>query len=100
MYSNERVRLFNEKLNEELNESVVKCLWMSFCDPDKPKGKQFLGVVITNAIGIASAVDKAHRLGINPGGEILSYETDPGNINPNHFDRLLSAQELEEYGYV
>ena len=43
--------------------------WLSFCDPDKPEGSQFLGGIFTKAAGFVSAVQKTHDLGINPGGE-------------------------------
>jgi hypothetical protein len=72
---------------------------MSFCDTSKPTGEQFLGVVITHAKGIASAIDKTWSLGINPGGEVMSYETDPSDIASEHFDKLLSKHELVKAGY-
>jgi hypothetical protein len=81
------------KLNEELDNDE-ECLWMSFCDPDKPEGEQFLGVIITKDKGFAHAVTKINSLGINPGGEILCYETDPEDIPEDCFDRLLSYEEL------
>lgn len=75
------------------------CLWMSFCDTSKPTGEQFLGVIITRAKGIASAIDKTWSLGINPGGQVMSHETDPQGIAAEHFDKLLSKNELVKAGY-
>jgi hypothetical protein len=95
---NERRRLFEQRLKEE-PDSPERCLWMSFCDTDRPKGQQFLGVVITKAPGLAHAVDRLWALGINPGGQIMSYETDGADIQPEHFDRLLSKDELVAAGY-
>ncbi len=45
-------------------------LWCSFADPTKTKG--FLGVIITEAADIRAAVGKCDKLGINPGGELLT----------------------------
>lgn len=94
----ERRALFERRLAEE-QDRPERCLWISFCDTDRPKGQQFLGVVIMLAKGLAHAVDRSWELGINPGGEIMSYETDGSDIRPEHFDRLLSKDELMAYGY-
>lgn len=80
----------------EFSEATI---WMSFCDPGKPKGEQFLGVIITRAKGAAHAMIKVHELGINPGGEILSYHTD-AEIDPSNFDKLLSKNDLIKAGYI
>ena len=45
--------------------------WLSFCDPEKPEGHAFLGVVIVQAIDFESAVQEAWVRGINPGGEVM-----------------------------
>lgn len=100
MDNKERNRRFNKRLKKEFIENVEKCLWMSFCDSEKPKGTQFLGVIITNTLGITHAIDKTHTLGINPGGEVMSHEISSHNINPMHFDKLLSSKNLKEYGYI
>lgn len=79
--------------------------WHSFCDSDRPKGQQFLGALVMdvtadeiNAIreevdfkqmvnmvplshdldvyGMAASIAKAHRLGVNPGGEVQSGRID------------------------
>lgn len=44
--------------------------WLSFCDPDKPEGSQFLGACIVEASHFFNAVPAATVLGINPGGEV------------------------------
>ncbi len=44
--------------------------WCSFCDPRKPRGEQFLGLCIVEAVDQISAVRVTHALGINPGGEV------------------------------
>lgn len=47
----------------------VPLLWLSFVKDDV-----FQGVIITEAVDVAEAARKCHRLGINPGGEIVSFE--------------------------
>lgn len=44
--------------------------WLSFVDPALPAGGRFLGVVVVRAPGFATAVQTAHALGINPGGQV------------------------------
>lgn len=71
--------------------------WLSFADPGKPRGSQFLGVVIVLAPDFLGAVRKAHALGLNPGGEVRGYPM-PAPPEPKHRDRLLlpgSADLLE-----
>ena len=94
-----RRELLQEKLAEEVDNPDV-CLWMSFCDPDKPKGTQFLGVIVVMAKGPAHALVKTHALGINPGGEIMTYQTNPDDIKPADFDRLLTKDYLISVGYI
>jgi hypothetical protein len=94
----ERRQRFGERLEEERG-NTEKCLWMSFCDTDKPKGSQFLGVVIMKTPGLAHAIDRSWKLGINPGGQVMSYETDGSDIAAEHFDRLLTNAELVAAGY-
>lgn len=71
--------------------------WLSFCDPDRAKGQQFLGVAIVEARDFRAAVQIAHRIGCNPGGEVLGYPlADDGPLVPMAFrDRLLSKGEVE-----
>lgn len=72
--------------------------WLSFCDPGKPNGHQFLGVAIVKAPGFMHAVDKAHVLGINPGGEVKGMPFD--DIASEHHDKLMSLAELQAAGLV
>lgn len=74
----------------------MKQYWLSFADPDREPGTQFLGVSIIKAETFLDAVIKARRLGCNPGGEVLSY-TLPDNITVpgDKFDRLMQRPELE-----
>lgn len=72
--------------------------WMSFCDPDKPKGQQFLGVAIVEAPGFIHAHQKTWSLGINPGGEIQASQVE--DVPAEYRNRLLSLIELEAAGLV
>lgn len=83
---------------------MTQTYWLSFCDPEKPEGAQFLGAVVidvdeadvarsagaTNAIRqqhqlppvdadtlwMAAAVWNSHRLHCNPGGEVATMRLD------------------------
>ena len=95
----ERATIFAARLAEEKGNDE-SCWWMSYCDGSLPKGSQFLGVTIIKAKGMAHAVQRAWDMGINPGGEIQAYETDPAAIAPDHFNRLLSKDDLITAGYI
>ena len=93
-------------------------MWLSFVDPDKPKGERFLGVSIVDvseeevkeafeehpeahdrekAALIIAATQKAYAHGCNPGGEVLGHAcpTEKAKIPEELKYRLLSAAELE-----
>lgn len=71
--------------------------WLSFADPRRPKGSQFLGVALVWAHGFAEAVDLTHQMGINPGGEVAGSDYEPGELvaGVEWWNRLLSAGEAE-----
>jgi hypothetical protein len=72
---------------------------MSFADPDKEPGTQFLGVCIVQGGGIAEATQTAWDLGINPGGEIQAHPIPEEHVPDEKYRlRLLSRDELEEAG--
>ena len=70
--------------------------WLSFADPGRPKGTQFLGAVIVEAPSFAAAVGLAHMLGCNPGGECQGAEyPDDVPVPPAEFHgRLLDKAEI------
>ena len=76
--------------------------WLSFCDATRPQGQQFLGVIITRAADHLSAIQKTHKLGINPGGEVrFCGEVCPDEGSKKYKeDVLLSKDELKELGYI
>jgi hypothetical protein len=104
----------------------VRRYWLSFTDPQRPKGQQFLGVAIVDvdnedaadakvdidqkfpshvdgAEWIAAASRKAWRTGCNPGGEMASMDiTDApppeGGELPLH--RLMPQSELRRLGLI
>jgi len=82
-----------ELLAQEKLDNKEAYWWMSFAY------NGFRGVVITKSLGHAHALDRSHRLGVNPGGEVRST-TIPINedtaIYEKYLDRLLSKKDLLE----
>jgi tRNA nucleotidyltransferase (CCA-adding enzyme) len=70
-------------------------LWyMSFADPERPRGTQFLGAIIVQAPTFPAAVTRSHKLGINPGGAVMGGQVPPDlTIAPEWRDRLLNKEE-------
>jgi hypothetical protein len=49
----------------------MKCWWwLSFADPARPRGAQFLGVAVVFAIDLGDAMSTAWRSNCNPGGQV------------------------------
>ncbi len=44
--------------------------WLSFADPHRPKGSQFLGVAIVQGLNADDALANAWTTSCNPGGEV------------------------------
>lgn len=74
--------------------------WLSFADPKKPKGEQFLGVIITMGGGVGEITQKLWDMGINPGGEVQAVPYPDGEDPPpeQYRNKLLSKAQLEEAG--
>ncbi len=81
-------------------------LWLSFADPDRPKGQQLLGVSLieieseglSDRQALALAIMSAWRQGANPGGEVLTAVIPPEKepaFRP-HLNRLMQPAELTE----
>jgi hypothetical protein len=68
---------------------------LSFADPNRPKGTQFLGFAYVRADSFGDAVQATWRLGINPGGEVMGWEF-PDTVPDRFRDRLLTRAEAEE----
>lgn len=84
----------------ELAANDLGMWWLSFADGTKPKGFQFLGVVIVEAYGFTDAIQKSHDLGINPGGEVQGSRVDPmpDDFPAEKLNRLLSKADLAGFG--
>lgn len=78
--------------------SPKRLWWLSFCDPSRPKGQHFLGVVFVEGSNAYQAMMKAHELGCNPGGEVLAEPFFDDEIKPpeRFLHRLLSDADLDE----
>lgn len=75
--------------------------WMSFCDPKRPKGDQFLGALIVQADSHQAMLSRSWYLGLNPGGEVVFFEI-PKQYNeripPDWIEtRLLTREECEAF---
>lgn len=75
---------------------MTRRYWMSFADPRKPQGEQFLGVCIVNADDCTSAVMVTHALGINPGGAVKIMAIDMSFDLGPYMVRLLPPLEARE----
>lgn len=103
----------------------MKFYWLSFCDEAKPEGQAFLGaclLVVTpedvaeclprlkvlhphHAPGgewLFAASLKAHRLGINPGGQMAAWELTPEQVAEQDVpvDELLTKEDLVKRGFM
>ena len=77
--------------------------WLSFCDGDRPKGQQFLGVSVVDCDNesdpLALVVAMSWRRGCNPGGEVAAMRLPSvaDGLTPHAYrNRLLSKAEIEE----
>jgi hypothetical protein len=75
-------------------------LWyLSFADPERPRGTQFLGGVFVDdgGGGFMGGVGEAHARGINPGGEVMGLPIKKDAVlDEKWVNRLLSKAELEQ----
>lgn len=77
--------------------------WLSFVDPDQcdpaggePGGRGFLGVSIVTAPSYMEAIQAAHRLGCNPGGDVQGSGPFPADAVPDQYlNRLLTKTEAD-----
>lgn len=62
-------------------EAEPRWFYLSFVDDDRPKGDRFIGACWVKAGGPTIALQKAHMLGCNPGGHVmtsqLAFQSDP-----------------------
>lgn len=48
--------------------------WLSFVDPNRPRGRRGIGVVLVEADSFQDAMQRAWVTGCNPGGEVEGHE--------------------------
>lgn len=71
--------------------------WLSFINPDLPRGARNLGVAIVPATDISTAADKAWELGCNPGGEVAGWPLPPQPVVPDEYiGKLLTLDEADK----
>ena len=82
-----------ERLSEEVEAGKSELWWLSFAAEDG-----FRGVIITEALGLSHALQKTHRLGINPGGQVQALpvpcDADRKFLDKKHHDKLLSREYM------
>lgn len=74
--------------------------WLSFADPDMPKGSQFLGVAIVRASNPEEAIKECWKMKINPGGQVafMEIELDKYKDVPiEAINKLLSMAEIKKH---
>lgn len=97
MTNEERAQALVDKCLEEMLNPDPAWYWLSFIDPDRPQGRRFLGVAVVRAEGPLSATNKAHDLGINPGGEVAIIRLpDDYKVIPEYVHRLLRVEEATQ----
>jgi hypothetical protein len=80
------------------HESPMTTFWLTFSDPDAPSDKRFLGVAIFDIdesrrqASVVEIVRKAHKLGINPGGQVSVQEVE--SIPDEYKNRLIIDDAL------
>jgi phosphatidylethanolamine-binding protein (PEBP) family uncharacterized protein len=81
-----------------MTDEVMTTFWLTFSDPDAPSDKRFLGVAILDIdesrhqASVAQIVRKAHKLGVNPGGQVLVQEVE--SIPDEYKNRLITDDAL------
>lgn len=72
--------------------------WLSFCDPKRPAGQQFLGVAIVAGTDLVEATKNAWANECNPGGEVMGQKIDEVSarfVGPEWVNRLLTKEQCE-----
>lgn len=74
--------------------------WLSYADPAKPPGEQFLGIAVVEAPTFAAAMSEAWRRGANPGGECRGFPLADERVPPEARNRLLPRAEMQRLGLI
>jgi hypothetical protein len=80
-----------QMIEHERRTGMLEPRLVYFTDPHAPAGQRFLGACIVMAPGFITAIERAHQLGINPGGAVLHY--DAPDHDPAMRDRLITSDE-------
>jgi hypothetical protein len=78
--------------------TIMTTFWLSFSDPDASSDKRFLGVAIFDMdesrrrLSAHEIVRRAHRLGINPGGQVCVQEVE--SIPDEYKNKLITDDAL------
>jgi hypothetical protein len=70
--------------------------WLSFCDPHKPPGDQFLGVCMVHAPDLKTAIQIAWVRECNPGGEVMGCRILDAGYKKEDFYRILTRVEADQ----
>ncbi len=98
MTARERNARMKQMIEHERRTGTLEPRLLYFTDPDAPAGQRFLGACIVMAPGFITAIQRAHQLGINPGGAVLHY--DAPDHDPAIRDRLITRdEEMAALGY-
>lgn len=73
---------------------------LSFADGNLPDGSKFLGALMVKAHTFIEAVEVAHAIGANPGGEVIGVYSDDADPPARFTYRLLSKVELIELSAI
>jgi hypothetical protein len=98
MTARDRNARIKQMIDHERGTGTLEPLLLYFQDPEAPAGRRFFGACIVEAYGVVTAVQKAHRLGINPGGAVVVYDA-PAH-DPSARDRLITSDdEIAQLGF-
>jgi hypothetical protein len=60
-----------EMLADEIGTGQVDLWTLSFTDPKRSKGSQWVGTIMVEAFGLVDALTRVNALGLNPGGAVM-----------------------------
>lgn len=81
------------------NDAPKSWFWLSFADPQRPKGEQFLGATIIEAHSFDAALRRAWHRGVNPGGEVRGTQLPDDwikRVPQSYHGRVLTRAECQE----
>ncbi len=85
-------RKMHRLLEDELTTGKLEWYYLSFAGEEG-----FRGGCIVKACGPHDAVQQAHRLHINPGGQVVTFAIEcPEIVKPEHTNRLLSLKDMQD----